>query len=167
MRLELSPSDLCHAVLRRKPFTDEGWLFELKHDGFRAFVRRSASGVELLSRNARSMAKAFPEIVAAIATLPDAVLDAELIVPDSAGRSDFGELQRRSLMRKLVSIDDAAVRRPAALIVFDVLQTGRADMRPLLDSVKQRDRLNDNHLGRLVGDDCRRLLVHVVAPVND
>ena len=36
-----------------------------------------------------------------------------------------------------------------------------------VDSVKQRDRLNDNHLGRLVGDDCRRLLVHVVAPVND
>ena len=26
-----------------------------------------------------------------------------------------------------------------------------------LDSVKQEVRLNDNHLGRLVGDDCRRL----------
>jgi hypothetical protein len=36
----------------------------------------------------------------------------------------------------------------------------------LLDSVKQHGRLNDNHLGRLDGDDCRRLLVHVVAPVN-
>ena len=75
--------------------------------------------------------KAFPEIVRAIATLPNGVFDAELIVPDSAGRSDFGELQRRSLMRRLPTIDDAAVRRPAALIVFDVLQAGRVDMRPL------------------------------------
>ena len=35
-----------------------------------------------------------------------------------------------------------------------------------MDGVKQHGRLNDNHLGRLDGDDCRRLLVHVVAPVN-
>jgi len=36
-----------------------------------------------------------------------------------------------------------------------------------LDGVKQHGRLNDNHLGRLDGDDCRRLLVHVVAPVRN
>lgn len=131
MPLSLSPADLCHATLARKPFTAEGWLFELKHDGFRAFVRRTRSDVELLSRKGRSMAGSFPEIVSAIRTLPSAVLDAELIVPDSAGRSDFGEVQRRSLMRKLVTIDDAAVRRPAALIIFDVLQAGRVDMRRL------------------------------------
>ena len=35
-----------------------------------------------------------------------------------------------------------------------------------VDSVKQEVRLNDNHPGRLDGDDCRRLMVHVVAPVN-
>ena len=32
-----------------------------------------------------------------------------------------------------------------------------------MDGVKQHDRLNDNHLGRLVGDDCRWLMVHVAA----
>ena len=36
----------------------------------------------------------------------------------------------------------------------------------VLDGVKQHGRLNDNHLGRLDGDDCRRLMVHVVAPVK-
>jgi transposase len=35
-----------------------------------------------------------------------------------------------------------------------------------LDGVKQHGRLNDNHLGRLDGDDCRRLMVHVAAPVS-
>jgi ATP-dependent DNA ligase len=77
------------------------------------------------------MAKAFPEIMTAIAALPDVVLDAELVVPNLRGRSDFGELQRRSLMCRLPIIEDAALRRPAGLIVFDVLQADHVDMRPL------------------------------------
>jgi hypothetical protein len=38
---------------------------------------------------------------------------------------------------------------------------------PRLDGVKQHGRLNDNHLCRLDGDDCRRLRVHGVAPLID
>jgi len=128
---KLSPADLCRAVLRKKPFTAEGWLWELKHDGFRAFVRHSPSGIELLSRNSRSMAEAFPDIVAAIATLPHGVFDGELVVPDSVGRSDFSELQRRSIMKRRATIDNAARQRPATLILFDVLQVGARDMRKL------------------------------------
>jgi bifunctional non-homologous end joining protein LigD len=131
-KLELSPKDLCAPILRSKPFTAEGWLFEPQHDGFRAFLRRVGPEVELLSRNGFPLARAFPEIVtAALAGLPDAVLDAELVVPDSDGRSDFGELQRRWAMRRLTTIADAAVRRPATLMIFDVLQAGGVDMRPL------------------------------------
>ena len=33
-----------------------------------------------------------------------------------------------------------------------------------LDGVKQGVRCNDNHLGWSIGDDCRRLVLHVVAP---
>jgi hypothetical protein len=46
----------------------------------------------------------------------------------------------------------------------DAAQKRSCPDRLMLDSVKQRDRLNDNHLGRLVGDDCGRLWVHVVTP---
>ena len=129
--LELSPADLCIPILRRKPFTAEGWLFELKHDGFRAFVRRSGPSIELRSRHGRSMTKAFPEVVQVLTFVPDVVLDAELVVADSAGRSDFEELRRRSLMRRLPTIEDAAARSPGALIIFDVLLAGDVDMRPL------------------------------------
>ena len=130
--LRLSPADLCAPVLRSTPFTAEGWLFEPQHDGFRAFLRRVGSEVELLSRDGFSLGRAFPEIVnAALVGLPDAVFDAELVVPDGSGRSDFGELQRRWAMRRLTTIADAAVRRPATLIIFDVLQAGDIDMRPL------------------------------------
>ena len=75
MRPALSPADLSVPIRRSKPFTAEGWLFELKHDGFRAFVRRRGSDVKLLSRSGRSMAASFPEIIVATqATLRDAVL---------------------------------------------------------------------------------------------
>ena len=131
-KLELSPADLCAPIVRSRPFSAEGWLFELKHDGFRTFVRRKGPEVELLSRNGFPLARSFPEvIVAALANMPDAVLDAELIIPDSAGRSDYGELQRRSLMRRLTTIAGAALRRPATLVIFDVLQAGEVDLRPL------------------------------------
>src|SRR5437588_712048 len=116
----LAPADLCHPTLRRAPFTAEGWLFELKHDGFRAFARKSGSAIELMSRSGRSLADAFPEIIEALRSLNvDAVLDAELVVPDVDGRSDFDELCRRSLLQRAQLISHAAITRPAALIVFD------------------------------------------------
>jgi len=62
----------------------DGWLWELKHDGFRAFVRRSRAEVQLFSRNGRSMANAFPEITSAIATLPTGVYDGELVLAENA-----------------------------------------------------------------------------------
>ena len=35
------PRRSLHPILRSKPYPAEGWLFELKYDGFRAFVRRA------------------------------------------------------------------------------------------------------------------------------
>ena len=78
----MQPSDLCRPMLHRPAFTRSGWLFELKHDGFRAFVRTGRT-VELLSRQGRSMKHAFPELLSALRALPEAVLDAELVVPDA------------------------------------------------------------------------------------
>jgi ATP-dependent DNA ligase len=73
--LDLSPADLCIPTLRPKPFTAEGWLFELKHDGFRAFVRRQGPDLERLSRNGLAMAPSFPNIAARIASKLDQSLN--------------------------------------------------------------------------------------------
>jgi ATP-dependent DNA ligase len=43
--------DLCHPIRSQGPFTRNGWLFELKHDGFRALARAGRSSVQLLSRS--------------------------------------------------------------------------------------------------------------------
>src|SRR6478672_919583 len=111
MRIE--STDLCHPILSQVPFTRDGWLFELKHDGFRALARTSRSGVQLLSRSGRSMADPFPEIVAALEQLPDGlVLDGELVVATADGRSDFEELRRRNLLQRKRMIQEAAAASP-------------------------------------------------------
>jgi len=128
----IGADDLCHPTLTRAPFTREGWIFELKHDGFRALARRGPHGVKFLSRRGRPMGVAFPEVVSAIGASPEHVtLDAEHVVPTADGRSDFEELRRRALLQRPRAIADAAKRIPAVPIVFDVLQAGERDMRAL------------------------------------
>ena len=153
----LSPADLCHPTPCREPFTAEGWLFELKHDGFRAFVRKSGSDIHLLSRWGRSMAHAFPDVVQALreAAPDDVVLDAELVVADEQGCSDFEELRRRALLQRPRLIDWAARRTPASLVVFDVLCANGEDLRSLpLSERKQWIQRNLTSTPRLRVVDC-------------
>ena len=81
------------------------------------------------------MLEPFPEIGAALEWLPDAVLDDELVVPTTNGRSDFEELRRRNLLQRPRMIADAAARRPVVLVLFDVLELDGLDLRhePLLE----------------------------------
>jgi len=117
-------------MLSHVPFTRDGWLFELKHDGFRALARTGRSGVQLLSRSGRSMAEPFPEIVSALEQLPDGlVLDSELVVPAADGRSDFEEVRRRNLIQRPRMIQEGAAKSPAVLIVFDLLEAVGEDLR--------------------------------------
>ena len=125
-------ADLRHPMIACAPFTREGWIFELKHDGFRALARKDGTRAQLLSRTGRPMAEAFPEVVDGLSTLPgDIVLDAELIVPDTDGRSDFEELRRRALLQRPRLIEQAAAHCPAVLVVFDRLELDGEDLRPL------------------------------------
>src|SRR5207249_1002849 len=111
-------------------FTQDGWLFELKHDGFRALAR-AGTHLQLVSRWGRSMAHAFPEVVHALAALPDALIDGEFLVPTTDGRSDFEELRRRNLLQRPRMVHEAARRSPAVLIVFDLLELRGDDVRNL------------------------------------
>lgn len=113
----------------------KGWQFEPKWDGFRCLARRDGDKVELLGRSGKSLARYFPEIVAALADLPlrRFVLDGELVIP--VGKSlSFDALQMRlhpaeSRIRRL------AAETPALLIVFDALQTPDEELaaRPLFE----------------------------------
>lgn len=109
------------------------WQFEPKWDGFRCLAGRNDGRVELTGRSGKSLARFFPEVVAALADLPlrRFVFDGELVI--AAGEVlSFDALQMRlhpaeSRIRRL------AAETPATLIVFDLLRTPDADLvdRPL------------------------------------
>jgi bifunctional non-homologous end joining protein LigD len=85
--------DTAQLTLVRQPFDHPNFLFELKHDGFRALAYISDGDCELISRR-RNSYKSFGELRSHLAGLKvkNAVIDGELVCLDREGRSIFNEL---------------------------------------------------------------------------
>ena len=114
-------------------FTRDGWLFELKLDGYRLLASKSRGEALLLTRNGNDYTAVFPEIARAIRALPfdDCTLDGEVVVLDAQGRPSFSRLQRRGRLTAPLSIRSAAVELPATFYAFDLLALDDFDLRPL------------------------------------
>jgi bifunctional non-homologous end joining protein LigD len=69
----------------------------LKYDGYRAIVGKHKGEMKMLSRRGNDFMPYFPEIAKCLETLPDMVLDGELVVLDDQGRAQFEPLRRRAL----------------------------------------------------------------------
>jgi len=107
---------------------DGPYSFEPKWDGFRTIIFRDGDQVELGSRNERPLTRYFPELVEAVKThLPTrCVIDAEIVVPDPAGRRlDFDALLRIHPAASRVAL--LAAQTPARLVAFDLLALGDVD----------------------------------------
>src|SRR5881392_1525444 len=76
-----------HAESEEKAFTQDGWLFELKLDGYRLIASKSRSEALLLTRNGNDYTEVFPEVAKAIKALPydDVIVDGEVVVLDAEG----------------------------------------------------------------------------------
>jgi bifunctional non-homologous end joining protein LigD len=74
-------------------FDDPDWVFELKHDGFRALCHIGDGSCDLISRK-NNRYKSFGPLREALAGLRvrDAVLDGEICSLDDEGRSQFNPL---------------------------------------------------------------------------
>jgi bifunctional non-homologous end joining protein LigD len=85
--------DTAQLTLVRQPFDDPNFLFELKHDGFRALAHVWDGRCELISRR-RNSYKSFQDLRDNLANLKvtNAILDGELVCLDAEGRSIFNEL---------------------------------------------------------------------------
>jgi bifunctional non-homologous end joining protein LigD len=97
----------------------DGWLFEVKWDGYRAVCYVRGGEVTLVSRNGNDLTQRFAEVARALAhaaRTPDCVLDGEVCALDEQGRSSFSAMQQGS--------------GPLVLYVFDVLEL---DGEPLLE----------------------------------
>lgn len=114
-------------------FTREGWLFELKLDGYRLIAAKSGASATLTSRNGRDYTAVFPEVTRVLKALPydDVIIDGEVVVLDADGKPNFGRLQRRSGLTVAHDIRRAAVELPATFYAFDLLAFDGLDLRPL------------------------------------
>ena len=86
------PADL---VRIPEPFDHGDFIFELKHDGFRAVAHITPKDTQLVSRRG-NIYKSFRPLSASLRELNcDAILDGEIVVLDETGKPQFYELLRR------------------------------------------------------------------------
>jgi bifunctional non-homologous end joining protein LigD len=120
------------AETRPQPFSAEGWLFEIKYDGFRALAAREGGRGKLLYRHHNEATVLYPELATALSALPvDLILDGEIAVCDEKGRPSFERLQQRALLTRTPDIERAALSLPATLFIFDLLAFQDRDLRSL------------------------------------
>ena len=75
----------------------DGWLFEVKWDGFRAIATIRGGDVDLRSRNDKSFVERFPTVVRTLERslrTPDCVLDGEVVAVGADGRATFSAMQQ-------------------------------------------------------------------------
>jgi bifunctional non-homologous end joining protein LigD len=95
------------------------WLYEIKHDGYRALAFKEGKEVRLISRNNKPLN--YPQLTDALKSLPAdrVILDGEIAALDEKGRSSF------QLLQDFKSSEGV----PLVYYVFDLLFLGGKDLR--------------------------------------
>src|SRR5688500_13513381 len=83
--LVITHRDLTDPTPKAKPFDATGWIWELKHDGYRALLIKEGERLNLLTRRGNNLLSFFPEIAANLRKLPDCAIDGELVMLDEHG----------------------------------------------------------------------------------
>ena len=101
----------------------EDWLYELKYDGYRILAYIEGNSVRLITRNGQDYTTRFPDVAYSLIDWANGramILDGEIAVTDTAGKTDFQALQN-------------SMKNPQApnltYIVFDLLALDGADLR--------------------------------------
>jgi len=104
------PPQLCQLVDR--PPNGADWVHEVKLDGYRMQLRVEDGAARLRTRSGLDWTGKFPEIAKVAASLPDCVIDGEVVALDGSGAPDFATLQAA------LSDDDTS---ELVLFAFDLL----------------------------------------------
>src|SRR5215213_1566877 len=84
-------------VQKREPFDDPNWLYEIKHDGFRALAVIEHGHCRFFSRKKHKLAgyQDLREALVKEVTDDNAILDGELVVVDHMSCSIFTDMMKR------------------------------------------------------------------------
>ena len=110
-----------------EPPTGEGWIYEIKYDGYRTLIVIDRGQVRAFTRNGNDWTRAYRRVVEACSKLAckTAVIDGEMVVQDEHGITDFNALR------------SAIYKAPHRLVffAFDLLHLDGQDLRgrPLME----------------------------------
>ena len=132
-RVDIDKAGLMLAETRDEAFTKDGWLFELKLDGYRLLAGKRGNDIKLVTRNGNDYTEVFPEIARAIRAIPldNFIIDGEVVVTNEEGKPSFSLLQQRGALHNVHDIKRAAVELPSTFYTFDLLAAEGYDARQL------------------------------------
>ncbi|WP_030541471.1 DNA ligase D [Sphingobium sp. DC-2] len=119
--------------------TGNGWIHEIKYDGYRCLVSVAGKRVQIFTRTGLDWTNRFSSLAAEVAALdlPPALIDGEVVAMGPDGNPDFSTLQR-----VLKGEDRGALH----LFAFDLLELAGEDL-TALPTVARKERLST-----LIGD---------------
>jgi bifunctional non-homologous end joining protein LigD len=111
--------DWANGTRAASPFDHDEWLFEIKHDGFRALAYIEDGVCKLVSRNDHDYKRCTDLMVVMPGDLKvdTAILDGELVVLDDSGKAQFYEMMHG--------------HAPALFAAFDLVWLNGRDLREL------------------------------------
>ncbi len=138
-----------------------GWLHELKLDGYRMQARKDGPKVQMLTRSGLDWTDRMSSIAAAVAALPvdSATIDGEVVVLTPNGTTNFADLQ--------ASFQDGA-KNPRTYFCFDLLHLNGCNTRglplierkTLLEKILQSNDQDNLRLSEHLASDGQRMFHH-------
>ena len=115
---------------------DDGWLYELKYDGYRIVAYIEGNTARLVTRKENDYTKRFKDVASSLIDLAGEramVLDGEMAVLDASGKTDFHALQNYMKNPKPQNL---------TYIIFDLLALEGMDLRGET-LIRRRERLEE------------------------
>lgn len=115
-----------------------GWMHEIKFDGYRAVIAAKGNIVRIYTRNGKDWTDKFGPLVEALAALnlPACLIDGEIVATDAEGNPDFSTLQGMLKRGQGAQSKDDALQFHA----FDVIELAGEDLKAL-PNIERKERL--------------------------
>jgi bifunctional non-homologous end joining protein LigD len=134
------------ATLEKSVPKGEGWLYEVKWDGYRALAYLRGGDVELYSRNQNLLNDRFPSVVRELpkaVRTPDCVLDGEVVAIDDEGRATFSAMQQGKPGTRYLFVAFDLLEVEHEPIIDSPLSARRRRLEQLLDRGNRTVQLSD------------------------